>query len=535
MKIRLLLWPAGLLALALSCSKEGNPVALPTAPGGPQSPLSLSVKTDRAQLTAGTSVPATITLTATHADGSPAPDGTPVTLNTSLGAFSFDSAGKPVQSATATLVGGRAAVQFFPGAAAGTANIMAAAGTAVAALNLPIVAAPPLPVANFTFAANGLTVLFADASTGSPSGWAWDFGDAQTSSERNPSHTYRSAATYPVMLVVTNAAGQSSKSQFVPVSLGVPPKAAFDFTVTGQQVNFVDMSTDATSWQWSFGDGATSNVRSPVHVYTVAESYTVTLAASNAAGSATANKVVVIAPPKPPKAAFTVAVTGQQANFVDASTDALTWQWSFGDGTGGTTRNPIHTYASAGAYTATLTVANTAGSDTAAEVVTIAAGQPPKSAFTFKANGLQVNFADASTGNPATWNWSFGDGSSSTLPNPLHVYPAYGNYTVVLQVANGNGSNSSSQIVTLTAPAPPVASFTATANPNNQQVNFVDTSAGNPTNWTWDFGDHTAPVSGVQNPLHTYAAAGTYTVTLTASNASGSSKATQAVTTPAAK
>jgi PKD repeat protein len=60
-------------------------------------------------------------------------------------------------------------------------------------------------------------------------------------------------------------------------------------------------------------------------------------------------------------------------------------------------------------------------------------------------------------------------------------------------------------------------------------VNFVDTSAGNPTNWHWNFGDSSS-VSGVQHPTHVYAAAGTYTVTLTVSNASGQNQTTKAVT-----
>ena len=110
-------------------------------------------------------------------------------------------------------------------------------------------------------------MLFADTSTGSPTSYAWDFGDAQTSSERNPSHTYRNAATYPVMLVVTNDAGQSSKTQFIAVSVGTAPVAAFDFTITGQQVNFVGASVGATSWQWNFGDSVTSTVRNPIHSY----------------------------------------------------------------------------------------------------------------------------------------------------------------------------------------------------------------------------------------------------------------------------
>jgi PKD repeat protein len=520
------------LAFAMSCSKEGNPVALPTTPGGQSSPVSLAVKADQSQLIAGTSKPATLTVTATHADGTPAADGTVVSLNTSLGGFSFDTAGKPVQLTTVTLVAGHASVQFFPGKAAGTANIMASLGTTVASLNLPIALAPVPPVANFTFSPNGLTVLFTDTSTGSPVTYTWDFGDAQTSNEHNPSHTYRNAATYPVMLVVSNDGGQSSKSQFVTASLGTPPVASFDATVTGLQVNFVDSSVGATSWQWNFGDGNTATVRNPIHSYIAPGAYTVTLAAANAAGSSTSNKVVTIAPGTPPKAAFSFTVTAQQVNFVDSSTGSPSaWQWSFGDSGTSTARNPIHTYSSAGAFTATLTVSNNFGSDASSQVVTIAPGQPPKSAFTFKTSGLQATFADASTGSPSSWSWTFGDGGQSTQQNPVHTYGAFGNYTVSLLASNSAGSNSSNQIVTLAPPPAPVASFTATVNASNGQVNFVDTSTGTPTSWTWNFGDGSA-LSTQQNPIHIYPVPNSYTVTLTAANASGSSKASQVVVVP---
>ena len=520
------------LVVATACGKEGNPVALPTDPGAGGTALVLSVSTDQSQLVAGSTAPATITISAMKSDGTPAPAGSTVNVSTTLGSFGSDSTGKPIQLTTVSLVSGRGSVQFFAGSTAGTASILVSVGTVVATLNLPIGTAPASPVADFTFVPSGLTVIFTDASMGSPTGYSWDFGDGQSSTSRNPTHTYAAAATYQVTLTVTNLGGSSAKSQFVPVSLGNPPMAAFDFTVAGNQVNFVDASVGATSWSWNFGDGTHDNVRNPIHTYPSAGTYTVTLAAANAAGSSTANKVVTIAAGVAPVAAFTFTVTGNQVNFVDTSANSPTvWLWSFGDGTTTTQRNPIHVYPVTGAYTVTLQASNSAGSNSASQVVVIAPPQAPKSAFTFKTNGLQANFADASTGNPTSWSWTFGDSTTSTQQNPVHTYAAFGNYTVVLTVTNTAGSNSSTQIVTLTAPPAPVASFTATANASNKQVNFVDTSTGGPTSWFWSFGD--GLTSSQQNPIHTYTNAGTYTVTLTAANSSGSSKATQAVTTPA--
>ena len=79
-------------------------------------------------------------------------------------------------------------------------------------------------------------------------------------------------------------------------------------------------------------------------------------------------------------------------------------------------------------------------------------------------------------------------------------------------------------------PVPPVASFTAspTSGPAPLAVTFTDTSTGGPTSWSWDFGDGT-PLSTQRNPSHTYAAAGTYTVTLTATNPGGSDTETKVI------
>jgi PKD repeat protein len=522
-----------LVFLLLQSCKEGNPVvSLPTDPGPPADVFTVVIASDSSQVEAGTTaVP--LTVSARRADGTFPADGTEVTLNTSLGSFGVDSAGKPVQLTKATLTGGRATVQFFPGSELGVANILAQLGTNVGRLNLTIVQPPPLPVADFTFSTNGLAALFTDATTGTVTSRSWQFGDGTSSAAASPSHTYATPGTYTVTLTVGNSAGQSSKSKFVTVTLGEAPKAEFESTVQGMQVNFVDKSTgNPTSWTWTFGDGTSSNQRNPIHTYPAAGTYTVTLTASNAGGSNSVSHTVTIAAAAAPEAKFSFEVSGRQVNFVDKSTGSPTsWSWNFGDGTSSSQQNPVHTYAASGNYTVTLTVSNASGSNSTSEVVAVAPGAPPQAAFTFQASGNTVNFADKSTGNPTSWLWNFGDGSSSNQQNPVHTYPTAGNYTVTLTVSNANGSNSTSQIVSLTPAAPPQAAFDVTTTQNSLQANFIDQSTGNPTSWLWNFGDGT-PASTQRNPVHTYAAAGTYTATLTVSNANGSTSASKAVVVP---
>ena len=149
--------------------------------------------------------------------------------------------------------------------------------------------------------------------------------------------------------------------------------------------------------------------------------------------------------------------------FTDTSTNAPTgWNWSFGDGNYSTLQSPAHTYTSAGTYTVSLTASNAAGTSIATKTGYIDVTShaiPPTASFTgIPTTGtvpLAVQFTDLSNGSPVTWNWSFGDGSSSTTRNPLHTYPVNGTYTVSLEVTNAAGSNTAIRADYITASASP--------------------------------------------------------------------------------
>jgi len=145
-----------------------------------------------------------------------------------------------------------------------------------------------------------LIVQFTDQSSGSPTTWSWTFGDGETSTIRNPTHTYSMPGTYTVSLTVTNNGGSdtATRTNYITVTSApiTPPVADFTANVTTGPapltVQFTDLSTnDPTSWSWDFGDGETSTTPGPVHTYTTAGTYTVTLIVSNAAGSDTETKI----------------------------------------------------------------------------------------------------------------------------------------------------------------------------------------------------------------------------------------------------
>jgi len=258
----------------------------------------------------------------------------------------------------------------------------------------------PNPVASFTAdQARGnadLPVQFTDTSTGSPTSWAWTFGDGATSTDQNPAHTYTTAGTYTVALTVTGGgqAHTEAKAAYITaVDPGVPPAAEFRADTTGGYaplvVRFFDQSQgDVDEWLWNFGDGATSVDQNPVHTYTAAGTYTVTLTAKKAgAPDSTRTKpaYVTVDDPKP-VADFTVTRLRGEApltvQFTDNSTGAppLTRAWDFGDGTNSTLRNPTHVFDHDGegarTYTVTLTATNSGGNGVKTTAITVVA--PPQ-------------------------------------------------------------------------------------------------------------------------------------------------------------
>ena len=527
--------------LATACDST-NPVAPPppgNSGGGSSDALTLSVTSDQSRLEANSTQGANLSVSARKQDGTPAADGTEVVLNTSLGSFGTDDSGKPIQLVRKPLAGGAATVQFFAGAETGTANILAQVGTSTGKLNLPIVqaSAPPVaPVADFIFEVSALSVLFEDTSTGEPTAWTWDFGDGDETTRQNPKHTYEAAGTYTVSLTVTSAGGQSVKRRFVTVEAGDPLLADFTFTANGLTVLFADASIgEPVSWLWNFGDGTRSTARNPSHTYARAGSYAVKLTVANAFGvSDDMSQFVSVSLGNEPVADFQFQADGLRVLFTDKSTGGrpTSWTWSFGDGTASTAQNPEHVYAQAGTYNVTLTASNAAGSSQKTTFVTVSLGATPVADFQAQTDGLRVLFTDASTGGPTSWSWNFGDGTTSTARNPEHSYAQPGTYNVTLTASNAAGSSQKSKFVTVSLGTPPKADFQAQA--VGLRAVFADASTGNPTSWSWDFGDcPNSPAtcrSTEQNPIHNYAQAGTYTVSLTVANAAGSNRVSKLIT-----
>jgi PKD repeat protein len=246
-----------------------------------------------------------------------------------------------------------------------------------------------------------LTVYFRDDSTGSPQVWLWDFGDESSASVQNPVHTYSNPGAYSVRLSVTGPGGTSSSyPQLVQVNGPIQSTvvdAAFSATPGGGlvplTVTFIDMSSGSpVSWAWAFGDGETSNLQNPVHVYTNPGYYTVRLTVRSNSGE---TSTAVAPAPIIAGAPITTVVTPT------------------------TTISP------------TMTFVSGASSPVADFTYTPDSGPIP----------LTVSFQDQSTGSPTNWYWDFGDGDTSTLKNPIHTFREVGDYYTLLMVTNNAGES----------------------------------------------------------------------------------------------
>ena len=150
-------------------------------------------------------------------------------------------------------------------------------------------------------------------------------------------------------------------------------------------------------------------------------------------------------------AGFTADTTSGSAplpvQFTDTSTGGATsWFWNFGDGGNSTDQNPIHVYISPGTYTVTLAASNAHGNDTETRPGYITVAAPLIADFTANVTTgpapLTVQFTDFSSGDGITsWSWDFGDGSTSSVQNPVHTYGTDGTYNVSLTVENAHGSD----------------------------------------------------------------------------------------------
>jgi PKD repeat protein len=368
-------------------------------------------------------------------------------------------------------------------------------------------------------------------SPGFDNSYTWNFGPGATTSSATGAGPhqviFQGSNQAQVQLIVKNAAGADTATLTVPVYDA--PTVAFDASTAGAEVQFTSSATQADTWAWDFGDGASSSNPNPQHTYATEGVYTVTLTVQGLCGTATAIQTVFAL--NTPVAGFEATPAQGCAplsvSFTNTSSDnSDSFQWTIEGGTpsSSTDVHPVVIFEQPGVYTVQLLAENALGN--AAFTSTIVVGAGPTAQFTSIASGKNAVFSNSSM-NAGTYTWDFGDGQTSTQANPTHQYDEDGVYTVTLTTYNTCGSATFSETVTIATP--PLANF------NSEQatgcapfsVAFTNLSSSNSSAFEWEFPGGIPASSTETNPVVVYPVAGAYSVTLRAINAQGVSENTQ--------
>ena len=410
-------------------------------------------------------------------------------------------------------------------------------GTCMAVLVIIACAAPPV-------CADNVTTTPTPTQTATPTPTQTATPTPTQTATPTPTQTATPTPTQTATPTPTETATPTPTQTAVPV-------ASFTYSPTtpnpGTQVTFTDQSTNTpTSWSWSFGDGGSSTAQNPLHTYTSVGTYTVSLIATNAAGSSTAYTRQITVQVEGLDADFSYSPSSPDADesitFTDTSDGSPTaWEWDFDDNTVSYSQNPSHTYSAAGEYDVTLTVSKSGTTaDSVTKTITVGTvtatptpGPKPTPSFSWSptspAVGESISFTDTSTGTGIDeWKWDFDDimdftgNRYSTLQNPSHTYENAGSYYVTLTVWNDAGSAIIGNTITVHT-VTTSAQFSAYPSSGTAplSVRFVDASSGSDIeSYTWDFGNGQT-YTGSSPPNIVYSSPGTYTVTLEIEDGSG--------------
>ncbi len=399
----------------------------------------------------------------------------------------------------------------------------------------------PLPVVDFftenVCQENPIEITpITSIATGSIRRYQWDFGDGNNDTFLNDDpfdYNYDTAGAYIVNL---KAISLENCERSIAKEVTIYPRASLRFTADpvfeGDETSFFNNSSieeGNLTYQWSFGDGASSTAINPQHFYGEAGSYTVQLISRSGFGGCrdTIQQSYTVVPQV--LAAFEVAPVCQDfpAVFINQSmvkAGSLTYLWDFGDGVTSTAESPDHQYRLPGDYRVRLTATSESGSvDVTERIVSIYPEPVADFDFDPKCDEEAVTFKNLSqvlTGH-LNFQWSFADETSTTDISPVHLYPGAGVYETSLIATSIYGCRDSVMYPVIIHPLPEplftvdTVCFGETSIINNQST----VSQGSITKYLWDMGDGTNSIN--TNPRKDYAASGTYDITVEATTDKG--------------
>ena len=343
-----------------------------------------------------------------------------------------------------------------PGTYAVTLTVTSASGaTATTTGSIHVITAPiaSFSVIQATGCQHSGVITFQNNSTNNDS-CLWDFGDGTTSNQTNPSHIYAIAGTFSVSLIAYNSQFGCSDVKTITSCVTISPVPQVSILVNDSitcdgsfNFQFSAVGSSASTWNWNFGDGTSSSLQNPSHVYADSGYYNISLIVASAQGCVdTIRKNNYIHIKFNPVALITTADTSGCAPFYTALiTPYLTgthYLWNLGDGTIDSAFTAYHSWAIAGTYPITLSVIYTSGCQNTTTFGPVQVYAMPSFNYSFT-NGagcapLTVQFNNSSVAT-YTWLWTFGDGNTSSAIAPTHTYTTNGSYPISLTATSSNG------------------------------------------------------------------------------------------------
>ncbi len=289
--------------------------------------------------------------------------------------------------------------------------------------------------------------------------WEFDLGPGippVTSTQTNPSITFPGVGTYQGILVVNPGSPQCTDTADIYVNLYPAITALYAYTATSctlGPVTYTDQSVSGSgtivSWLWNFGDGNTSTVPNPVHQFSLAGSFNVSLTVRDINGCEDTYiqqidwfpEAEILVNPEEDTGCEPFEVTIVNNSF---PINGYTTEWDLGDGNTSLDASPTHIYETPGVYTVSLVITSPIGcisQQTFPDLITVY--ETPVADFLCDPQDPsnfdpEVIFTDQSTG-AASWFWDFGTGDTSTDPNPIYSYPDTGMFEVILEVTHVDG------------------------------------------------------------------------------------------------
>ncbi len=381
---------------------------------------------------------------------------------------------------------------------------------------------------------NPSVIQFTQACSGTPKGFAWNFGNGTTSNQANPLITFPNAGTFKVRLIAIYEQYAVDVTKTITVNPSITASINYDrgYICKPGVINFTGSSDGNIGlYTWDFGDGSgsvTTSSKNIVHNYLSFGDFGITVKATDVTGcfaiantSIKVQKTIIQGSLSPISGCIPANVSFTSSVDIPANSSVANYAWNFNDGSptvSTTTNTTNHTYTVTGKYSPSVIITTNEGCTNSFIFDSVAFGTPPVNLIAYAANTIicgsenAVLFSKAPKAN--SYYWDFGDGTNATVKDTTtqHKFGTLGikNITVTPLFNECKGLSKSFQIKVIGV----IANYTNSNTCSDKKTfSFINKSQGNLSTISWNFGDG-SPLVDSSNVTHTFPSSGSFVTSL---------------------